>query len=341
MRPVEIGLGLQSNRSREDYARTAVLAERYGIDVLSVFADLMFQPPLPALLEMARVTERVRLGAACWNPYSMHPYEIAGQVAALDSASLGRAYLGLARGTWLGDIGIEQPRPLAHLREAVELIYRLLARDDAGFHGEVFQLAPRTRLRYPTHRADPPLLIGAWGPQTVSLAGRLAQEIKIGGTANPAMVAVMRERLAPGEIAAGKAPGSVGIVVGAVTVVDTDGAAARRLARREVAMYLSVVGDLEPTVEVPQELLAQVKSHVAAGDHERAGTLIPDELLDLFAFSGTPEHVAEQAQRLIDAGVSRVEFGTPQGIEAGRGIELIGQRVLPALDREPRLPVAG
>jgi len=333
MSPVEIGLGLQSNRSREEYGRIAVLAEARGIDVLSVFADLMFQPPLPALLEMARVTERVRVGAACWNPYSMHPYEIAGQLAALDSASDGRAYLGLARGTWLGDIGIEQARPLAYLRETVAFVYRLLAGDGAGFDGEVFQLARNARLRYEAHRPDPPLLIGAWGPRTLAYAGRVAHEIKVGGTANPAVVSVMRDRLAPGETAAGREPGSVGIVVGAVTVVDTDGAAARRLARREVAMYLGVVGDLDPTIDVPPGLLAEVKTLVAAGDHEGAGALIPDELLDVFAFSGTPEQVAAQAQRLIDAGVSRVEFGTPQGLDSERGIELIGTRVLPALDR--------
>ncbi|MBB3664676.1 5,10-methylenetetrahydromethanopterin reductase [Prauserella sediminis] len=335
MSDVEIGLGLQSNLSLPEYARLAAAAEAHGIDVLSVFADLLFQPPLPALLEMARVTERARLGAACWNPYTMHPYEIAGQLAALDSASGGRAYLGLARGTWLGDIGVTQPRPLAHLREAVEFVYRLLAGEGAGFQGEVFRLEPGVAPRYETHRPDPPLLIGAWGPRTVAMAGTVAREVKIGGTANPAMIPVMRERLEPGERGAGREPGAVRIVVGAVTVVDLDGAAARRRARKEVAMYLGVVGEFDPTIEVPPELLADIKARVALGDHDGAGALIPDELLDLFAFSGTPEQVAAQAQRLIEAGVGRVEFGTPQGLDTLQGIELIGSKVLPALDRSP------
>jgi hypothetical protein len=39
----------------------------------SVFADLLYQPPLPALLEIARTTSTVRLGAACLNPYTRHP----------------------------------------------------------------------------------------------------------------------------------------------------------------------------------------------------------------------------------------------------------------------------
>jgi len=42
-------------------------------------------------LLMARVTERVRLGPAALNPFTLHPYEIAGQIAMLDSVSRGRA----------------------------------------------------------------------------------------------------------------------------------------------------------------------------------------------------------------------------------------------------------
>jgi hypothetical protein len=41
-------------------------------------------------------------------------------------------------------------------------------------------------------------------------------------------------------------PRQVKVVLGAVTVVDSDGAAARRLARTEVAKYLAVVAELGP-----------------------------------------------------------------------------------------------
>ena len=73
---------------------------------------------------MARVTERVRLGPAALNPFTLHPYEIAGQIAFLDAASAGRAYVGLARGAWLDRLGLEEERPLRALREAVAVIRR-------------------------------------------------------------------------------------------------------------------------------------------------------------------------------------------------------------------------
>lgn len=70
---------------------------------------------------------------------------------------------------------------------------------------------------------------------------------------------------------------------------------------------------------------------VRAGDDDAAGRLVPDAVLDRFAFSGTPDQVAAQVQTLLQAGATRVEFGTPHGLTAARGIELLGRRVLPAV----------
>ena len=329
----EIGLGLQSDKPAGTYARLARSAEAAGFDVLTVFGDLMYQPPIFPLLEMAGATSRVRLGPACLNPYSMAPYEIAGQIAALDLASHGRAYLGLARGTWLGAVGLPQPRPLTVLAEAASVVAHLLRGDRSGWSGRVFELAPDTVLRYERQRPSVPLLLGAWGPQGAALAGRIADEIKVGGSANPDMVPVIRERLALGALDAGRDVEEIGIVLGAVTVVDTDGEAARAKARTEVAMYLAVVAELDPTVSLPDGLVAEVGKLVDAGRDEDAGRLIPDDVLDRFAFSGTPEQVARQAQKLIDAGVARVEFGTPHGLTDDRGVELLGAEVLPLLSR--------
>jgi 5,10-methylenetetrahydromethanopterin reductase len=83
---------------------------------------------------------------------------------------------------------------------------------------------------------------------------------------------------------------------------------------------------------LPPDLLADVTRHLDAGEHERAGRLIPDDVLDLFAFSGTPDQVAAQAQGLIDAGAGRIDFGTPHGLTSRAGVELLGRSVLPRLD---------
>jgi 5,10-methylenetetrahydromethanopterin reductase len=327
----ELGIAFQTDKDPGEYATLAAAAEAYGFDVVSVFGDLLYQPPLPALLEMAGATSRVRLGPACLNPYTQHPYEIAGAIAALDAASGGRAYLGLARGTWLDAIGVEQDRPLAALRDAAAIVRALLSGDDAGYTGMAYQLKPGTRLRYRRPAAEPPLLLGTWGPRGAALAGEIADEIKAGGSANPALVPLIRSRVEAGAEAAGRRTGEVKVVLGAVTVVDLDGAAARRRARTEVAMYLAVVAGLDPTVRLPAGLTDRVRALVRAGDHEGAGALIPDDVLDLCAFSGTPDHVAALARRVLDAGADRVDFGTPHGLTDAEGVALLGRRVLPQL----------
>jgi 5,10-methylenetetrahydromethanopterin reductase len=327
----EFGIAFQTDKQVGTYGVLAAAAEAYGFDVVSVFADLLYEPPLPALLEMARATTRVRLGVACLNPYTQHPYEIAGWIAALEAAAPGRAYLGLARGAWLDAIGVEQSKPLAHLRDTAAIVRALLTGDDSGYDGAAYRLVPGIRLRYQRPARVPPLLIGTWGPQTAALAGEIADEVKVGGTASPAVVRAIRERVAVGCRAAGRAIEDVGVVAGAVTVVDEDGPAARRRARTEVAQYLAVVAALDPIGALPPGLVDRVRAGLAAGDDAAAGAVIPDDVLDRFAFSGTPQHVAALVQCVLDAGADRVDFGTPHGLSDMGGVRLLGTRVLPLL----------
>ena len=70
---------------------------------------------------------------------------------------------------------------------------------------------------------------------------------------------------------------------------------------------------------------------LAAGDVAGAASLISDDVLDLFAFSGTPDRIASQALALYDAGARRVEFGTPHGLDESAGVELLAAEVLPRL----------
>ena len=318
----ELGIGLQTDKLPGEYTPLARIADRGGFDVITTFNDLWYQPALPALLEIAQATERVRIGPSCLNPYTVHPVELAGQTAVLDLVSHGRAFLGLAAGAWLESIGIEQRRPAATIAEAWEIVSLLLAGDRSGYEGEVFRLSPGTGLAYAPRREHVPLLIGTWSPALTALAAEHADELKLGGTANPAVIRLVRERLGPAD---------VGIVAGAVTVVDHDGARAREVARRRVAMYLDVVARLDTTVAFDSELLSELEARVAARDSDGAARLISDQTLDLFAFSGTPAQVAGQAEALFEAGARRVEFGSPHGLDEVGGLDLLAREVVPRL----------
>ena len=83
-------------------------------------------------------------------------------------------------------------------------------------------------------------------------------------------------------------------------------------------MYLGVVAQLDPTLSLDPDLLS-------------AAAPIADDVLDRFAFAGTPAQVAEHAEAVFDAGAGRIDFGTPHGVPEERGVELLCAQVVPRL----------
>lgn len=323
-----VSIAFQTDKPLAAYGPLAAAAESFGFDGVSVYNDLLYQPAWLPLLEIARHTSRVRLGPAAVNPFTCHPINIAGNIALLDQASAGRAYLGLARGSWLDFLGLAPPQPITALREALACVRHLLARSTAPLPGQVFPLAGGDILRWDILRPDLPFLLGTWGPETIRACASLLAELKIGGTANPDLVPNYLQLLAESS-GAGASP--VRLVIGAVTVVAEDGQLARDLARREVALYLPVVAGLDPTLQLDPELLAGLKAAAARYDFDLAASYISDDLLGRVAFAGTPQQVATQAAALYAAGATRIEFGTPHGKTPQEGLRLLGETVLPAL----------
>lgn len=322
VRPRAVSIAFQTNKPITTYGPLAAAAERYGFDGVSVFNDMLYQPAWLPLLEIAHATSRVRIGPAAVNPFTCHPLNIAANIALIDEASNGRAYVGFARGAWLDFVGVHPNHPVTALREAMVSVRHLLQRSTDPLQGKFFGLAGGDALRWEGIRGDIPFLLGSWGPRMLREGLPLVDEMKLGGTANPDVVPWFRAL-------AGDA--DVGVVVGAVTVVDEDGAQARALARREVALYLPVIAELGPKLAIDREILSGIRQAAANYDFERAGRFISDQLLQRIAFAGTPEEVAEQAIGLFEVGVDRIEFGTPHGMSQERGLRLLGERMLPAL----------
>lgn len=331
MQQRSVSVAFQTDHPLAAYGPLAATVEAYGFGGVSVYNDMLYQPAWLPLLEIARHTQRVMIGPAAVNPFTCHPINIAGNIALIDEASGGRAYLGLARGAWLDFLGMEPQQPVTALREAMECVRHLLARSTEPYHGTVFKLAGGDALRWNILRPDVPIVLGAWGSRAIGACLPYINEIKIGGTANPAVIPQVRATIVAAAQAAARDADDVGIVAGAVCVVDRDGAAARTLARRKAALYLPIIATLDHTLQIEPELLERIKAAAAAYDFDQAGSLISDDLLNRLAFAGTPDEVAAQAIALFEAGATRIEFGTPHGINEREGLRLLGEAVLPQL----------
>jgi 5,10-methylenetetrahydromethanopterin reductase len=328
----EVSVAFQTNKTAEEYISLAILVDQYPFDVVSVYCDAPYHPSYGPLTLMAPYIKTARVGPAAVSPFRIHPIDIAANTALLAELAKGGVYVGLARGAWLSEHGItEPPSPISGVREAIEIVRNLLSGESGGINGKVFHISEHVRAPYPLPNDKIPILVGTWGSKLAKVAGELADEVKIGGSCNPLIANHLQSQIALGERIAGRKLGSVKIVMGAVTVVDMDRQLARKISRRQAALYIPVVASLDPTIQVEPELIDRIQGLVNIGDFNKAGAMISDDLLDHFAFSGNPNDIIEQAYALYEVGVSRVEFGTPHGIDSKSGIDLLGRHVIPEI----------
>lgn len=329
----EISIAFQTDKRAKDYIDLAKLVNQYDFDAVTVYCDLPFHPSYPPLMLMAPHITRARIGTAGVQPSRMQPIDIASQAALLDDLAPNRTYIGLVRGGWLEEHGVSEVNPpIQAIRETIEIVRYLLAGKSGGYQGQVYQIAEHVRAPYHLPEQEIPILVGTWGKKLSAIAGELADELKIGGSANPDVIPVIADYIAVGEAQAGREKGTVGIVIGAVSVIDEDREQARTMARRAVSLYMPIVSKLDPTMKIDPELMQRVEKHVQAGEDDLAGKLISDDILERFAFAGNADDIIRQCERLYDAGARRVELGTPHGVkESATGIHIIGKQVIPAL----------
>ncbi len=329
----ELSIAFQTDKRAAEYIALAKLVNEYRFDAVTVYCDAPFHPSYAPLMLMAPHIQGARIGPAGIPLARMHPLDIAAQTALLADLAAGGVYIGLVRGGWLAEHGMRELHPpLQALREAVAIIRKTLAGESSGYAGRVYQIAAHVRAPYPLPQARIPLQIGTWGAELAAVAGEVADEVKIGGSANPDVLPVIGNYIALGEARAARPKGAVKLVIGAVSVIDEDRALARCIARKSVALYLPIVSRLDPTLAIDPELMARVQGHVNAGEDDAAARLVPDDILDRFVFAGNPRDVINQCEALYAAGAQRIELGTPHGASAAAtGIHLIGAQVIPAL----------
>ena len=325
-----IGLSFRAEIDPERIQRLSGAAARFEFPALSVWDDLGDPPPAPLLLALAERDKTARLGFACLAVPKYAAWDgVAGLLAALSATRSGPVFVGLSAGAWLEQVGLK-PATAPQIGDAAAVLRYLLEGRDSGYTGRYYSIAPGFRLNYPLPERQPSLMIGAWGKRTLDLAGQIADEVKVGGFAGPEMAAIARERLTPGALEQNRDPASIGVVMGAVTIVDEDRNAAINEARGRAATYIPVIGQLDSVAtESFPDAIAAITEAMTRGDRDAAARAIPDALLSRFAFCGAPDDLIHQVEACLASGASRVDFGSPHGLDSVSGIELIGQRVLP------------
>lgn len=130
---------------------------------------------------MAAATSSIEFATGVTTPlFRYHPAVVAQAAATLDRLSGGRFTLGVGTGENIneGPLGYEFPAYAernARMREALEIMRRLLDGEKLTFDGEYYK-TDRAKL-YSPPTGPVPILLAAGGPKSAQLAGEMAQGV--------------------------------------------------------------------------------------------------------------------------------------------------------------------
>ena len=190
----------------------AALADAVGYDDFWMADERFFRDVYVSLTHCARHTRRMRLGPCVTDPYSRHPALTAMAIGTLAEVCEGRVALGLGAGiSGFAELGITRVKPAQAIREAVEVIRRLLAGDSVDYRGEVIGLA-RTRLGFAPPAPAIPIYVASNGPLGQRVAGAVGDGAIMEGCATPDEVRTFAHEVSRGAAAAGRDPARITLV---------------------------------------------------------------------------------------------------------------------------------
>jgi len=322
---VKFGIELVPDRPVDKVVELAVAAEQNGLDYVWVTDHYNNRNVYITLAAMAAATKRVTLGIGVTNPYVVHPVWTASAIATLDEVSGGRAVLGIGAGdrATLEGIGIKWEKPLTSVKEAVEVMRKLLAGEKVKFEGEAFKVA-KARLNYKPSRV-PPIYVGAQGPKMLEVAGMVGDGVLINAS-NPKDFQDAVKYIKAGAEKAGKDFSKIDVVAYTCFSVDEDSSAAKEAAKPIVAFI--VAGSPSQVLAkygITDEDANKVREAIGKGDIKGAIGLVNDTMLDAFSIAGTPSEVSAKIEELLKAGVTQVVMGSPLGPKKKAAIGLMSQ----------------
>lgn len=316
-----------------DYVPLARKVEEYGFSQIHIADDLVFRPAWPILTMIAMNTTRLQLGPFIVTPQVANPVYHAANLAALDELSGGRMVCGVGRGGFNPLLGITNPdRPVRMLKEAWQLMDRMLSGSREPFEGDFFHATAELYFQFDVPRRIP-LYIGTWGQQMAKMAGRVAPGMKIDCTARPELISLLRAKFVEGREAEGLPAEGFEIIVGPLASIDEDRAAAEDNARGMLALLQPFLAPMTFQAGITQDEIDAAYNAFNAGEIEKAKSLVTDKAIRAFTLTGTPHDVIGQIEAIIDAGADHVAFGPPLGPDPQRSLDLIGTKILPHFRR--------
>ena len=307
-----VALYLQDAHDLQDAIRYVRYAEAAGFEAVWQAESRLVRDAIVPMAAFAATTERIRIGSGVINNWTRNAAVIAATFLTLDDLAPDRIICGI--GAWwdplASKVGIQRRKNLKAMREVVETVRRLLARERVSYAGEFVQL-DEVELDVVHGRKTPrrvPIYIGATGPQMMILTGEIADGVVLNYLVSPAYNERAMAQLERGAIVAGRRLEDVDRPQLVVCSVDHDRRRALDSSRKLVTQYLGQQPHIMKASGVRQELLDdinQVLTWPATEEQiENAMRLVPDDVVQMVTASGTPPEVRARVREYVAAGAT-------------------------------------
>ena len=314
------------------------MAEDLGFDRLWHSNEKFGWDMIASMTLTAVHTDRIGIGAALVDPYSVHPCISAAAVSTVDEISGGRVVMGIgAGGAGFPVMGVARSKPAGAIREAVEVMRGMWRGETVTVEGEVVH-CKGGRLHYES-RPDIPVVIATRGRAVLRLAGETGDGAMLATLARAQDVERAVGLVAEGAERAGRRMEEIEIISRVDTCVHPDREKAREGVKQMIAFLLwSSYPNRDFVTRCGLKIPANLEEMIAKRDYElmyEAGPLVPEEFVDAFAWAGTPEDVASQIRKIADIGVQCFGFWAliPPGGDLESVIRLIAEEVIPRVRR--------
>jgi F420-dependent oxidoreductase-like protein len=291
-------------------------AERLGFDSIWT-AEAYGSDALTPLAWWGAHTERVKLGTGIIQMSARTPAATAMAAITIDHLSGGRFILGLgASGPQVveGWYGQAYPRPLARTREYIEIVRRIVAREQpVEFHGDFYDLPLQggaglgKALKSTVHplRREIPIYLAAEGPKNVALSAEICDGW-LPLFFSPKDDAFYRDCLAKGFAASGD-PAKADRFEIAATIMLIPGDDVEQCAnfvRPFLALYMGGMGARDANFHFEvfarmgyEDVAVRVQDLYLAGKKQEAAAEIPLALVEDVALVGPPAKIRDELAR--------------------------------------------
>jgi len=319
---VRWGLTCEDVHTFDAAERWVATCDELRVDAISApEGPTVFEDPLVKLTLLARASSSQLLGTIVTAPRLRHPAILANAFSTLQRLSGDRMFVGIG----VGDLSLiqigEPPAKVAELERYAAAVKALCAGETIEYDGKRLRIA---------HARPVPLWLGADGPRTLELAGRIADGVIVGQASHPDIVTFVRRNLAAGAAAAGRDVDDIMVwYMCRIDIADEPNAAVRtegldRYAARQANFLWRIAGSpraqetrerilARKGLDLGEEIAHRLAAYGAEFSQEHAFTTnhnvdllashgLTDWAGDLLYLSGPVDHVVTRAKALMAAG---------------------------------------